>query len=85
MDTNQPFQIAGETIAPGSLRDVAFPITTLAISTPASLGIRVLHGARPGPTVFVSAPTGAISTAPSPAAPADRWPGSWPTCSTARW
>ena len=55
METAEPFAIAGESIAPGSLRDVAFPITTLAISTPASLGIRVLHGVRPGPTVFVSA------------------------------
>lgn len=55
MEQAQPFIIAGETIAPGTIKDVAFPITTLAISTPASLGIRVLHGARPGPTVFVSA------------------------------
>jgi predicted deacylase len=55
MEQAQPFIIAGETIAPGTIKDVAFPITTLAISTPASLGIRVLHGARPGPTMFVSA------------------------------
>lgn len=55
MDSAQPFQIAGVTLAPGTSGDVAFPITTLAISTPASLGIRVLHGARPGPTMFISA------------------------------
>jgi uncharacterized protein len=42
-------------IAPGSACDVAFPITTLATGTASALGVRVLHGARPGPAVFVSA------------------------------
>jgi uncharacterized protein len=55
MDQAQPFTIAGETIAPGTAADVAFPITTMATGTASSLGIRVLHGARPGPAVFVSA------------------------------
>ncbi len=51
----EPFAIAGATIAPGTARDVAFQITTLATGTPSALAIRVLHGARPGPAVFVSA------------------------------
>ena len=55
MEQTQPFTIAGEAIAPGSARDVAFPITTLVTGTPSALSIRVLHGARPGPAVFVSA------------------------------
>lgn len=55
MNDIQPFAIAGEDIAPGTARDVAFQITTLATGTPSALGIRVLHGARPGPAVFVSA------------------------------
>ena len=52
---SEPFVIGGETIAPGATRDIAFPITTLATGTPSSLGVRVLHGARSGPAVFVSA------------------------------
>ncbi len=55
MDTAEPFVIAGESVAPGSARDVAFPITTQVTGTASALGLRVLHGARPGPTVFVSA------------------------------
>ena len=55
MDSPDPFSIAGVEIAPGSACDVAFPITTLATGTASALGVRVLHGARPGPAVFVSA------------------------------
>lgn len=55
MTTPEPFAIAGETVAPGSARDVAFTITTMATGTASALAVRVLHGARPGPAVFVSA------------------------------
>ncbi len=55
MDVAQAFVIAGQSIAPGSSADVAFPITTMATGTTSSLAARVLHGARPGPAVFVSA------------------------------
>lgn len=51
----EPFIIAGEAVAPGTSRDVAFPITTMATGTASSLAVRVLHGAKPGPAVFVSA------------------------------
>ncbi|MEQ5786374.1 succinylglutamate desuccinylase/aspartoacylase family protein [Erythrobacter sp. NFXS35] len=51
----EAFAIAGAAIAPGTARDVAFQITTLATGTPSALAIRVLHGARPGPAIFVSA------------------------------
>ena len=51
----EPFIIAGEAVPPGSARDVGFPITTMATGTASSLAVRVLHGARPGPAVFVSA------------------------------
>ena len=50
-----PFTIAGEDIAPGTTRDLAFPITTMATGNSSSLAVRVLHGAKPGPVVFVSA------------------------------
>ncbi|QDH34599.1 succinylglutamate desuccinylase/aspartoacylase family protein [Porphyrobacter sp. YT40] len=55
MDQAEPFIIAGEALAPGTRRDVGFPITTMATGTASSLAVRVLHGARPGPAVFVSA------------------------------
>jgi predicted deacylase len=51
----QPFAIAERMIAPGTTGDVAFPITTLATGTSSALAIRVVHGARAGPSVFVSA------------------------------
>lgn len=55
MEQAEPFIIAGEELAPGTLRDVGFPITTMATGTASSLAVRVLHGAKPGQTVFVSA------------------------------
>ncbi|WP_301751210.1 succinylglutamate desuccinylase/aspartoacylase family protein [uncultured Erythrobacter sp.] len=55
MNSPEPFIIAGESIAPGTMRDVAFPITTMATGTASSLAVRVLHGAKSGPAVFVSA------------------------------
>jgi hypothetical protein len=55
MTTPEPFAIAGEAIAPGSARDVGFAITTMATGTASSLAVRVLHGAKAGPAVFVSA------------------------------
>lgn len=55
MTMPQPFIIAGQSIAPGAEGDVAFPITTMATGTTSSLAVRVIHGARPGPAVFVSA------------------------------
>lgn len=55
MNQTEPFIIAESAIAPGTQADVAFPITTMATGTASSLAVRVLHGARPGPAVFVSA------------------------------
>ncbi len=42
-------------IAPGTACDVAFPITLMATGIASSLAARVLHGAKAGPTIFVSA------------------------------
>lgn len=55
MTAPEPFIIAGTSIAPGTARDVAFPVTTMATGTSSSLAVRVMHGAKPGPAVFVSA------------------------------
>ncbi|KPF64528.1 succinylglutamate desuccinylase/aspartoacylase family protein [Porphyrobacter sp. AAP60] len=54
MATSEAFTIGGIDISPGTAGDVAFPITTMATGTASSLAVRVLHGARPGPAVFVS-------------------------------
>ena len=51
----EPFEIAGETIAPGERRNLAIPISRELNGLSASLALQVLHGARTGPCVFVSA------------------------------
>lgn len=48
------FTIGGETVSPGSEADIGLPITTMATGYSSQLAVRVLHGAKPGPTVFVS-------------------------------
>lgn len=52
--TVKKFKIAGESIAPGTAGNVHVPITTLATGYDSVLAVRVLHGAKPGPTVFIS-------------------------------
>jgi predicted deacylase len=49
-----PFVIGEESIAPGSTVDIALPVTTMATGYNSQLGVRVIHGSREGPTVFVS-------------------------------
>lgn len=55
MPALQNFEIGGVSIAPGAQADVGLPITTLATGYSSQLAVRVLHGARPGPVVFLSA------------------------------
>lgn len=55
MGAAQPFEIQGLAIAPGMASDVSIPVSELATGVPAALPLRILHGTRPGPTVFVSA------------------------------
>jgi len=50
-----PFEIGGHSIAGGTRRTVDLPVSTLSDHTPINLRIHVIHGKRPGPTVFVSA------------------------------
>lgn len=50
-----PFVIGGQTIAAGTTETVPLPISRLSTSTDVSLPVRVLHGAKPGPVLFVSA------------------------------
>ena len=49
------FEIAGETIAPGERRTLAIPVSRQLTGLSASLALQVLHGARSGPCIFVSA------------------------------
>lgn len=55
MRGRKPFEFAGETIDGGSRRTVDVPVSVLSDHTPISLRVHVIHGKRPGPTVFVSA------------------------------
>lgn len=55
MTTAEPFIIAGQSIPAGTQADIAFPVTTMATGTASSLALRVIHGAKAGPAVFVSA------------------------------
>lgn len=49
------FQVAGETVPAGERRTLAIPVGRQLTGLSASLALQVLHGARPGPCVFVSA------------------------------
>ena len=48
------FEIGQEHFAPGSTGTVNLPVSTLPDHTPVHLSVKVHHGKRPGPTVFVS-------------------------------
>jgi uncharacterized protein len=49
-----PFRIGGEEVAPGQRRTVDLPVSVLSDHTPVRLPVHVIHGQRPGPTLFVS-------------------------------
>lgn len=49
------FEIAGEIVPAGERRTLAIPVSRQLTGLSASLALQVLHGARPGPCVFVSA------------------------------
>ena len=51
----QPFEIGGTTVAPGTRASVELPVSVLSDHTPVTLSAEVIHGRRPGPTIFVSA------------------------------
>ena len=50
-----PFTIGREKVAPGEARTVQIPLSRLADHTRMRLGVRVVHGTKPGPVLFVSA------------------------------
>ncbi|WP_379551977.1 succinylglutamate desuccinylase/aspartoacylase family protein [Qipengyuania sp. DGS5-3] len=50
-----PFILCGHEVPAGTVATIDAPISRLSTSTEVSLPIRVIHGAKPGPTMFVSA------------------------------
>ncbi|MBU2583364.1 MAG: succinylglutamate desuccinylase/aspartoacylase family protein [Alphaproteobacteria bacterium] len=50
-----PFVIGRSSVAPGSRQTVELPVSVLSDHTPVTLSAHVIHGMRPGPTMFVSA------------------------------
>ncbi len=50
-----PFKIGNEEVPPGTRRLVDLPVSKLSNHTPVTLPVHVLHGPRPGPTMFLSA------------------------------
>ena len=51
----QAFTIGGMTVEAGQRRLVDLPVSKLSNHTPVTLPVHVLHGHRPGPTMFLSA------------------------------
>lgn len=51
----EPFEYAGQSIAPGQRLTVELPIGTLIDHTPVTLPVHVIHGRKPGPSVLVCA------------------------------
>ena len=50
-----PFVFGGAEVAPGAQADIPLPISALSNGLEMTLPVRVIHGARPGPVLFVSA------------------------------
>lgn len=53
--TRPDFTIGEARLAPGSRSTVDLPVGKLSDHTPVSMSVHVVHGQRPGPTLFVSA------------------------------
>ncbi|AUG52362.1 succinylglutamate desuccinylase/aspartoacylase family protein [Thalassospira marina] len=52
---NPDFKLGNRKVAPGARQLVDIPISLLSNHTPVNLTVNVVHGKRPGPTLFVSA------------------------------
>ena len=55
MENRQAFEIGGVKVAPGTRQTVELPVSVMSDHTPVTLTVHVVHGSRPGPTMFVSA------------------------------
>ena len=54
MAAHSAFEIGGHSVAPGTRRTVDLPVSVLSNHTPITMSVHVIHGKRPGPTLFVS-------------------------------
>lgn len=54
-DRAPPFQLGTEMVAAGTRQTIELPVSILSDHTPVSMSVHVVHGRRPGPTLFVSA------------------------------
>lgn len=50
-----PFEIGGTVVQPGTSATIDIPVSLLSTHTPVTLTVRVVHGRRPGPKMFLSA------------------------------
>tara|TARA_R110002126_G_scaffold291767_1_gene457435 strand:- start:262909 stop:263949 length:1041 start_codon:yes stop_codon:yes gene_type:complete len=57
MPVRPPFEIGTSKIEAGTRQTVELPVSVLSDHTPVTLSVHVVHGRRPGPTLFVSAAT----------------------------
>jgi predicted deacylase len=55
MTKQTPFELGGIKIAPGSRNTVGLPVSILSDHTPVTMPVHVIHGAKAGPVIFVSA------------------------------
>lgn len=55
MPKQAPFEIGGEKISAGTRKTLDLPISMSSAHFPVTMPVHVVHGRRPGPTIFVSA------------------------------
>lgn len=55
MSSRMPFEMGDRRVAPGTRRTVELPVSVLSDHTPVNMSVHVVHGRRPGPTMFVTA------------------------------
>lgn len=55
MQARSSFAFGGVDIDPGSRRTIDLPVSRLSDHTPVTMSAHVIHGRRPGPTMFISA------------------------------
>lgn len=55
MPRRASFKLGAHHIAPGTRQTIDLPISVMSDHTPVTMSVQVVHGRRPGPTLFVSA------------------------------
>jgi predicted deacylase len=55
MPVREPFELGGKKIPPGTRTSIDVPVMQLSTHTPMAMPVHVIHGRRPGPTLFICA------------------------------